>query len=257
MKKFFVLLLTCTMLLSVTSCGEKEPEKTAGEVRWPSSDLVNRLPKPETLNGKVVWESSEDFYVELINVTQEQYEDYVDACMDNGFVIDYYRDDEDFWAEDNEGYEVEVEYDIDMLIMGISIEEPYEEEPEDDELEDDETIEDSITTTTTTTTTKKETTTTRKKTTTAAQSDSIGSDFKAAMDAYETFMNRYVDFMKKYQANPTNLTLLADYATYISDYAKFCDEFAKWEDEDLNADELAYYMDVQARVTKKLLEVAG
>ena len=85
----------------------------------------------------------------------------------------------------------------------------------------------------------------------------IGSDFKAAMDAYETFMNKYVDFMKKYQSNPADLSLLADYAAYMSDYAKFCDDFAKWEDEDLNAAELAYYVDVQARVTKKLLEVAG
>ncbi len=31
----------------------------------------------------------------------------------------------------------------------------------------------------------------------------------------------------------------------------------KWENEDLNNTELAYYIDVQARVSKKLLEVAG
>ena len=31
--------------------------------------------------------------------------------------------------------------------------------------------------------------------------------------------------------------------------------FEEWEDEDLNSDELAYYIDVQARVSKKLLEI--
>ena len=34
----------------------------------------------------------------------------------------------------------------------------------------------------------------------------------------EPFMNDYVDFMKKYQANPTDLSLITDYATYINKY---------------------------------------
>ena len=35
------------------------------------------------------------------------------------------------------------------------------------------------------------------------------------------------------------------------------EKFDKWESEDLNDAELAYYIDVQARVSKKLLDVAG
>lgn len=255
MKKFFALLFALCMLLSLVACGEKEPEKKAGEVRWPNSELVSRLPVPDSLSGKVLWESSEDFSVELINISQEQYEDYVDACMEKGFTIDYYRDEEDFWAFDAEGYDLSVDYDADMLVMGISIDIPdVEEESEDEKVDEADDVTTTSTTSQTTTTTAKSTTTT---TTTVAKSDSIGSDFKKAMDAYETFMNNYVDFMKKYQSNPADLSLLADYATYMSDYAKFCDDFAEWEDENLNAAELAYYVDVQARVTKKLLEVAG
>ncbi len=242
MKKAVSLILAIIMVLTLAACGEKEPEKKPGEVRWPNTELVNRLPVPESLSGKVLWESSEDFSVELINISQEQYEEYVNACMDKGFTVDYYRDEEDFWALDAEGYDLSVDYDADMLVMGISIDIPDE--------EGEDTQEDPDTTTTTTTTTAKTTTT-------ATKSDSISSDFKAAMDAYEAFMNKYVDFMKKYQSNPTDLGLLADYATYMSDYAKFCDDFAKWEDEELNTAELAYYVDVQSRVTKKLLEVAG
>jgi len=84
----------------------------------------------------------------------------------------------------------------------------------------------------------------------------IGSDFKEAMDSYETFMNDYVEFMKKYQAKPTDLNLLSDYTDYMSKYTKFVSDFEKWENDDLNTEELAYYLDVQTRVTKKLLEVA-
>lgn len=88
--------------------------------------------------------------------------------------------------------------------------------------------------------------------------DGMRPEFKAAMDSYEKFMNEYVTFMKKYKANPSDLSILADYAEYMRKYADFVADFEKWEtDEKMNAAETAYYIDVQARVSKQLLEVAG
>ena len=81
--------------------------------------------------------------------------------------------------------------------------------------------------------------------------------FKAAMDSYEAVMDEYIAFMKKFNANPNDVTLLANYASYAQKYAEAAQAFAKWEDEDLNDAEVAYYIDVQTRVNKKLLEVAG
>ena len=37
----------------------------------------------------------------------------------------------------------------------------------------------------------------------------------------------------------------------------FVEDFEKWENEDLNAAELAYYIEVQSRVSQKLLEVVS
>lgn len=91
---------------------------------------------------------------------------------------------------------------------------------------------------------------------TPSASSEIDADFKAAMDSYEKFFNEYVAIMKKYKANPTDLSILADYATYISQYADMIQKMKEWESKDLNAAEAAYYVDVQARITKKLLEVA-
>lgn len=254
MKKLFAMLLVLIMLLSCTACGGNESENASqgnvGNIRWPNTELVSRLPMPETLNGEVQWESAEEYCVDLTDVTQEQFDDYIDACMDKGFVVDYYRDSSEFWAYDKNGYDLSVDYDNDTKIMSISIDAP--------EKEDSDTDSDQGNTTTTTTTAAEDTTTTTEAaTTTTAKSEGIDSDFKKAMDSYEAFMGKYVEFMKKYQKNPTDLGLLADYATYMSDYTKFCNDFAKWEDEDLNAAELAYYLDVQTRVSKKLLEVAG
>lgn len=239
MKKLATFLLVCIMLLSVTACGGSDPTEGFTEILWPTSPLVSRLPVPESTFGEISSESADYFSVDIGNVTQAQFNAYVAACQEAGFTVDYSKSSSSFSAYDEEGYYVWVYYEPDDGIMDIMTRIP-------------EDSEDVGTNEITTTTTKKVTTTT-----TTAKSDSIGSDFKAAMDAYETFMNKYVDFMKKYQSNPADLSLLADYATYMSDYAKFCDDFAKWENEDLNAAELAYYIDVQARVSKKLLEVAG
>lgn len=89
-----------------------------------------------------------------------------------------------------------------------------------------------------------------------ADDNTIGSEFKAAMDSYEKFMNEYVAFMKKYAENPTDLSILTDYAKYMEEYADMMLKFEKWENEDLNTAETAYYIEVQARISKKLLEIA-
>lgn len=43
-------------------------------------------------------------------------------------------------------------------------------------------------------------------------------------------------------------TLLADYADYMLKYVEFVDNFEKWEGEDLNSEELSYYIEVEYRV---------
>ena len=63
--------------------------------------------------------------------------------------------------------------------------------------------------------------------------------------------------MKKYKKNPSDLSLLSDYSNYLEKYSKFVSDFEKWDSEDLNTKEAAYYLEVQSRVTKKLLEVAN
>ncbi len=84
----------------------------------------------------------------------------------------------------------------------------------------------------------------------------IRDDFKEAMDSYEEFMDEYVDFMNKYSKNPSDLTLLGQYADYMTKYTKMVEKFDKWENEDMTTQEAAYYLEVQTRVSKKLLEVA-
>lgn len=82
----------------------------------------------------------------------------------------------------------------------------------------------------------------------------IDSEFKAAMDSYEEFFDEYVEIMKKYKENPTDMSILASYTSYMGQYTEMMQKFEKWENEDLNDAEMAYYLEVQARISKKLME---
>ena len=76
------------------------------------------------------------------------------------------------------------------------------------------------------------------------------------MESYEKFMDEYIVFMQKYNSNPTDYELLKEYSTYLTKYNDMLDKFEKWEDEDLNDAETAYYIEVQTRVNKKLMEAS-
>ena len=62
--------------------------------------------------------------------------------------------------------------------------------------------------------------------------------------------------MKKYaKSNGTDVGLLADYADYMSKYTDVVKDFEAWDNEEMNAAEMTYYLDVQTRISKKLLKV--
>lgn len=86
-------------------------------------------------------------------------------------------------------------------------------------------------------------------------SNGIRADFKEAMDAYENFCDEYVAFMKEYKNDATNLELVGKYSEMLKALAEMEDNYSSWEQSDLNTKELQYYIDVQARVSKKMLEV--
>lgn len=210
-------------------------------ISWPKSKIGKLLPKPKSSQGKFINESEDYFHVYIANISKDDYNDYVDTCADKGFDVDYSKDEAYYSAENKQGYSLDVRYKGNN-IMEISISAP---DDKDDETSAPETEK----------TTKAEKTTKEKKT--EENEDGIRKEFKAAMDSYEEFMNEYVSFMKKYkESDGTDLKLIADYAEYMKKYSDMVEKFDAWEDDDLSTEETAYYIDVQARVSKKLLEVS-
>lgn len=204
------------------------------EIEWPQTGLGAKLPTPTSSVGKVTSDSSNSFVVTIGNTGMDGYNEYVKDCEEKGFTEDYAKADGRYEAKDAEGYRLVVRY-VGCNRIEITIQTP-----------------------------KKEDSTTLPETSPSIEetkgkddtSSTISKEFKEAMDSYEQFIDEYVAFMKKYKENPMDTSLLADYATYMSKYAEFVKDFEKWEDEEMNAAETSYYIEVQARVSKKLLEVA-
>lgn len=219
-----------------------------GSITWPSSTVGNMLPAPKSTTGKFSYEHDDSFFVYVSETSKADYDQYVADCSANGFDIDYDKGDTYYRADNADGYHISLKYEGNN-IMAVEIKASKN--------SDAGTSEPATTEPSTETTAPSESNATETKPNDTDLVDGMRKDFKDAMDSYEAFMDEYVAFMKKYSDNPSDVGLLADYTKYMSKYADMVEKFDKWESEDLNDAELAYYIDVQARVSKKLLDVAG
>ncbi len=216
-------------------------------ITWPIGTAGQQIPAPASLIGKFVYEHDDSFMVHIGKTTKDEYAAYVELCAENGFVVDYNKSDDYYYAYNSDGWYISLRYEGGN-IMSVSINSPKEESDDETTLSESETESQ---------TDIYETANTENVTEVTNDNDGgLDPDFKAAMDSYEAFMDEYVTFMKKYSENPNDLSLLVDYAKYMGKYADFVEDFEKWEDEDMNASEAAYYIEVQARVSKKLMEIA-
>lgn len=211
-------------------------------ITWPTSVAGKQLPTPKSTTGNFSYEYDDNFFVYVGDTTKSDFAEYINACSEKGFNVDYSKGDDYYYADNSEGWHVDIRY-VGNNVMSINIDAP-----------DDDSSNDASTPST-----EESNPDTTEKEPEKDNTDKGGldPDFKAAMDSYEKFMDEYVTFMKKYKDNPSDLGLLADYADYMSKYADFVEDFEKWEDEEMNAAETAYYIEVQSRVSKKLLEVAN
>lgn len=210
------------------------------EISWPKSVAGKMLPVPKSLMGNYSYEQEDGFSVYISNTTINDFNEYISDCFDYGFNLNYDKSEKYYSADNAEGWHVAVKYEG-FNIMNISI----------DILDED----DSGAVTEVSSNPQASSNENSEK----SENDSvdIDPDFKAAMDSYEEFIDEYVEFMKKYkESDGKDVSLLTDYADYMREYTEFAEDFEKWENEELTTAETAYYIEVQARVSQKLLEVS-
>ena len=212
------------------------------KIEWPASIVGKLLPVPKSKIGFFSYEYDDSFEVYIGETSKADYSDYVSACFDKGFNVDYDKGETYYNADNSEGYDISIEYEGNN-IMSISISSP-DDEKEDSSIEEE-------------TSTDDEDESAEPSESEADLVDGMHADFKEAMDSYEKFIDEYIAPMDKYaKSDGTDATILSDYATYMIKYAEFVDKFEQWESKDLNTAETAYYLEVQLRVENKLLNVA-
>ena len=256
-KRIFALAVAICLLLSLGACGEKEETKKAEKkptITWVTTGIGSLLPTPESGKVEITYDSADSFEADVTDITKEDFSKYVEECKKNGFTVDYYGSSDSYDAKDKNGNSLSINYYDDENKMNIDI---YN--YNDDEDEDDEEIEEETTKAKTTKpeTTVPATTKAKEKTTKPAKTSSgVNPEFKETMDSYEEFFDEYVEFMKKYKESDDITSMMSDYADYMSKYTDMMQKLNSIDTGSLSADDYAYYAEVNARITKKLAEVA-
>lgn len=103
----------------------EEEEMEFKEFKWPDSEIAKLLPVPESNIGHIEWEASYGFVIYVSETTREDYNAYVDKCLENGFTVEYYRSENSYYGDNESGYHVSVRYEEDFEdVMFIRIDNP-------------------------------------------------------------------------------------------------------------------------------------
>ena len=79
-------------------------------ISWPTSDIAKLLPAPKSSYGRVEWVKDYGFVIYVGNTSIDEFNTYVDLCIEKGFDKNYTRTDEYFRGENKDRYSVTIEY---------------------------------------------------------------------------------------------------------------------------------------------------
>ena len=257
--------LACSSAALFSGCGKPYYSDQFSNIKWPDSKLAKMLPEPESTIGKIETDSADRLEVCIGKTTADQYENYLSSCKENGFTENYYNgslsDYTYYRAENAEGYSLTLQYHSKdnnsaykplKETMKIELHTPSEKE-EDTEHETEKPTEKPAEKPTEKETEKPKENSESSKSE-SRDSGEISNDFREMMDSYEAFFDEYVAFMKRYKENPSDLSLLSEYADYMSKYSDYLDKLDDIEQDELTDAELAYYMEVHSRILKKIAD---
>lgn len=73
-------------------------------------DFADDLPVPTSNMGSYLWQNENSFYLRIGDTPLEDYHEYVSACEAKGFTINPYKSETVFYADNESGYHVSVQY---------------------------------------------------------------------------------------------------------------------------------------------------
>lgn len=213
-------------------------------ITWPTVGVATLVPIPQSLSGQVVSDYDYSYSVYIENITKEEYENYIQKCIEAGFDKDVRKYEKSMYADYSDDINITIEY-VGFNIMHVSVRGSMSEdyssyksnENSDMELEGSE-----------------------EGTVPVIPDIDVGAvnpEFKAMMDGYEQFFNEYVDFINSYtNADPLDaLNMLESYSSYMEQYAETLTKLGEINQGELSAADLLYYTEVTKRIYDKIGEI--
>ena len=105
-----------------SSDSDEEDEKMS--YKWPSSGICSNLPVPEINDGKIIYDDETEFEIELYNVDESEFEDYINQCRDKGFTIGVEKTHIDFTAYNIDEFYIRVVFYDDDQSLTVTLEAP-------------------------------------------------------------------------------------------------------------------------------------
>lgn len=114
---FYVLLAIVTIAVMSTISGGVG--KRGKKIEWSKVELSSQLPEPPSSRGTLYENSEEKFWASLDDVTDDQYNDYLHACMDRGFSVDAVKNSYSYKAYNSDGYSLDMSHIGDSLSITL------------------------------------------------------------------------------------------------------------------------------------------
>lgn len=211
------------------------PDEKSG-ITWPTSGPGSLIPAPPSTQGSIVQDSSKVYHVNVGDMDKDAFSAYATQCKEAGFDVDYSSGDTYYQANNADGAKLRVDY------KGANVVSIRIDASEASSTGGDTTSSSSSSNSSTTT-----------------DSSVVTPEFKETMDSYEEFMNKYCDFMVKYTgANASDqASMLADYTDLMQQEADWAQRMSAIDESTLSDADDAYYIEVQARVSKRLIDAGA
>lgn len=216
--------------------------KANSELVWPAIGLAAKIPNPGKTKGSIANDSASSFTAYVGDMDKAAYDAYVSECIQAGFNIDHSKYEESYSAENANGDSLHVNYEG-FNTMYVSIHAPYGSKGSSSSV--DPSSSGSLNASTSSTAS-----------TISNASSTPSTDFKKAMDDYELMMDGYIEFMEKYNSSDNTASLFSDYLSWMGKYSDAMESIDAIDEDSLSMADAQYYAEVQARVSKKLLDAS-
>ncbi|MBR2975054.1 MAG: hypothetical protein IKC47_04865, partial [Clostridia bacterium] len=101
MKKWLLFVLVIVMMFCLVGCGE---------MAWPDGRLASMIPQIEGAKGEVSYQDIDNLDIQLEDISESQYLNYIEECKSSGFNIEINDKGSSFSAFNKDGYKIEITY---------------------------------------------------------------------------------------------------------------------------------------------------